>query len=775
MLSMPIILTTNYGTQSINTSGLTIPSRVAVDNRAPGGKAFVPSLASPPSLSFANTWGGIRNEIGMAVASDSAGNLYEAGSTTSFGFGASDVFLLKYDSSGNLIWQRTWGGNGEDIAQGVASDPGGNIYVTGHTTGFGAVSEDAFLLKFSSSGDLVWQRIWGSTVDDEVFGIAVDSSANIYLTGHTSSSGAGGNDVFLLKFASDGGLLWRKTWGGAGEDIASSLAVSLAGSVYVTGYTTSFGAGGPDVFLLKYDPAGSLVWQRIWGGPDADFGSGVATDFAENIYLTGYTNSFGSGLEDVLLLKFSPAGDLVWAKLWGGAGDDVAFGVSTNPSGDIHVTGYTTSVDAGKKEIFLLRFGSTGELEWEQTLTSMNGAEGRAVIADALGGVLGVGYVSGPPPYTAVSRSFLPSTPTVVLRTTGNQSSPNSPIPVRVPDGMSTIPSGSTSYTAGQDALLFKFVSPTSPSPPLNLQAANGIGMVSLNWNTPLSNGRASIMGYRVYRGTIIGEESLLATIGNLTSYLDTSVLGGTTYYYKLTALNALGESAGSNEAAIISLPSGPQSLQAQAGTMIVALTWRPPAVNGGVNITGYNVYRGTSSGGELLLISLGNQLSYNDSSVSGGLTYFYKVAAVNPSGPGALSNEASAMLQAPPSAPLQLIATARGGVVHLSWNPPMTNGGSPILGYNLYRGTHPGGYVLYRVLENQTAFTDDGTDCLIGYGFCFFYRVTAFNAVGEGPSSNEANPTPAAPLNALSMTSMAIIFLSVLLVTVAVRRLRVQ
>ncbi len=779
LLVLPILVSVNHGSQARSASKPQTPAGVSSENQASVDKATVSTAdPSPPTLSYAKTWGGAGNDIAQTLAFDSAGNLYVSGWTGSFGVGASDVFLLKYAPSGTIVWQRTWGGEGDDVAQGMSVDATGNVYVTGHTTGFGSASEDIFLVKFSSAGDLVWQRIWGGTGDDEGFGVAIDSSNNIYVTGHTSSSGAGGSDALLLKFDSGGGLIWQKTWGGGGDETAVSVAVSSTESIYMTGYTTSFGAGGPDAFLLKYDQEGNLLWQRTWGGVGADFGSSVAADLAENAYVTGNSRSMGSGANDVFLLKFTPAGNLVWERLWGGAGDDIANGVSTNPSGDIQVTGSTTSLDTGNQKIFLLRYSSAGNLLWQQTLASSNGDGSNAVIADASGGVLGAGYVNGPPPYTSSSPSLSSSTPTLVPGTIGSPSL-SSLVPVRVPSGAVTNPSGSTSYAGGQDALVFKFQAPTIPSPPLNLQAANSIGGVNLNWSPPSSNGGAPITGYRVYRGTMLGGESQLATIGGGTSYVDTSVLGGTSYYYELTALNALGESVSSNEVAIISLPAAPEALQAQGGIGLVTLTWRPPSVNGGVSITGYNVFRGASSGGESLLVSLGDQLTYDDRAVTGGVTYFYEVAAVNPSGQGALSNEAIPVPPVPqtaPSAPLELMATAQGGVVYLSWNPPTTNGGSPILGYYLYRGAgQPLAYVLYRVLSNQTAFTvDDGTDCLFSYGYCFFYRVTAFNALGEGPSSNEANPRQAAPLSAFSMTSMAIIFLSVVFVTLAVKRLRV-
>lgn len=182
----------------------------------------------------------------------------------------------------------------------------------------------------------------------------------------------------------------------------------------------------------------------------------------------------------------------------------------------------------------------------------------------------------------------------------------------------------------------------------------------------------------------------------------------------------------------------GAPALSASAGNAVVHLTWTAPS-DGGSAITNYKVYRGTSSGGETSLTTLGNVTSYDDTAVSNGTSYFYKVSAVNGVGEGSLSNEATATPQAAaskPSAPQNLTAApARGKGTQLSWSPPSSNGGSPITGYNIYRGTGAGGETLLTFVGNVTSFKDTSTS----RGVTYFYYVKAVNAVGEGPASNEA------------------------------------
>ena len=185
----------------------------------------------------------------------------------------------------------------------------------------------------------------------------------------------------------------------------------------------------------------------------------------------------------------------------------------------------------------------------------------------------------------------------------------------------------------------------------------------------------------------------------------------------------------------------GAPTLSASSGNAVVHLTWTVPS-DGGSPITNYKVYRGTSSGGETLLTTLGNVTSFDDTAVANGTTYYYKVSAVNGVGEGAQSNEASATPQAgatAPSAPQNLTAqAAKGKGVQLSWSAPASNGGSPITGYNIYRGTFSGGETPTPLASvgNVTSFKDTSTT----RGQTYYYIVKAVNAVGESPASNEAS-----------------------------------
>jgi fibronectin type 3 domain-containing protein len=291
----------------------------------------------------------------------------------------------------------------------------------------------------------------------------------------------------------------------------------------------------------------------------------------------------------------------------------------------------------------------------------------------------------------------------------------------------------------------------TVPSAPTGLVASAGNASVVLSWTVPNSDGGSPITGYNVYRGTAPGGEGGTPVATNVasSSFTDTGLANGTTYYYKVAAVNAAGTSPQSGEASATpqpaaTAPSAPQSLTAVGSNGAVQLSWTAPASNGGAAVTGYNVYRGTSAGGEGSTPVATNVTTtgFTDTGLANGTTYYYTVKAVNSAGTSPPSTEASATPHATvPSAPLGVTASAGNAAVTVSWSAPASNGGSPVTGYNVYRGTSPGGEGGTPVASNVTAtsFTDTG----LANGTTYYYRVAAVNAAGTSAQSSEVSATP--------------------------------
>jgi parallel beta-helix repeat protein len=281
------------------------------------------------------------------------------------------------------------------------------------------------------------------------------------------------------------------------------------------------------------------------------------------------------------------------------------------------------------------------------------------------------------------------------------------------------------------------------PSAPIGLAASPGNRQAILTWSPPADNGGLPITSYSIYRGNFSGGETFLVTIGNVLAYTNTGLNNGQTYFYRVSAWNAMGEGAKSNEASTTPAvpPSEPSDLIANGGIGQVSLQWLPPIDNGGSPVTGYRLYRGTSPGGETLLITLGNVQTYLDGGLNKGTTYYYQVTALNAVGEGRRSVERSATTAVEPTAPRNPRAVAGNGQVRLSWSAPSSDGGAPITNYRIYKGTSPSGEIFFLELGNVLTYTDAG----LANGQAYYYLISAVNVIGEGIASGEVSATPTA------------------------------
>lgn len=279
--------------------------------------------------------------------------------------------------------------------------------------------------------------------------------------------------------------------------------------------------------------------------------------------------------------------------------------------------------------------------------------------------------------------------------------------------------------------------SSSTPLAPENLQASPGNQQVTLTWNAPYDGG-SPISNYRIYRGDTSGGEVFLTDVGDVLIFTDTGLANGKTYYYRVSAVNALGEGPLSNEASATpaTVPGPPLTLSAVAGDSQITLTWNPPADDGGSPITNYRIYRGTSPGTEVLLSELGNVLSYIDSGLTDGQTYYYKVSAVTNVGEGPKSNEASATPTTHPGAPTGFLAVLSGlssENVTLTWSLSSDDGGGQdsVIGYAIYRGmSYDANATGYNLISSVPSRTSEFIDNLAGEGDTnnYFYRICAID-----------------------------------------------
>jgi hypothetical protein len=239
------------------------------------------------------------------------GGYVVAGQSNSFGAGSSDAWVLKLDAIGNVIWQRTYGGAGYDVANALQPTADGGYVVAGVTTSFGSGLDDAWVLKLDASGNVVWQKTYGGPGGEYARSVQPTADGGYIVAGATMTA-AGALDAWLLKLDAGGDVSWQKTYGGAAGDAAASVQPTADGGYVVAGFTFSFGAGDSDVWVLKLDTGGNVAWQRTYGGPFTDQGTSVRSTGDGGYIVAAYTDSFGAGgARDAWVLKLDANGAIV--------------------------------------------------------------------------------------------------------------------------------------------------------------------------------------------------------------------------------------------------------------------------------------------------------------------------------------------------------------------------------------------------------------------------------------------------------------------------------
>jgi hypothetical protein len=404
------------------------------------GGASVPNVCGAPprsckDIAWTRQLGGATgsDDVGAAIATDAAGNVYVAGRTQGLdgnpSAGFYDAFLVKYDTSGARLWTRQFGSNGADQALGVATSTTGKVYVTGVTDGTfsggtNAGAYDMFVAQYDTDGNPGWAQQIGTISGDVGYAIATDAGGNVFVGGETGGDLNGGvhalgSDLFVIKLDASGNRLWSRQLGAVdpGSAIQNAtgrgVATDAGGSVFVSGFVTggSFDGhasfGQSDVVLAKFDAIGNKLWTRQFGSPGFEYVHGLASDEGGNVYVAGqgYDSLDGNpptNTGGILLIKYDGAGNRIWTRQRASTEYLAAYGVGTDRQGGVFVTGTTTasldgnpSAGDGLDDLFVTKYDTSGNWVWSYQRTQPGEDLGIGVATDGQGGVLVAGAVTG--------------------------------------------------------------------------------------------------------------------------------------------------------------------------------------------------------------------------------------------------------------------------------------------------------------------------------------------------------------------------------------------
>jgi hypothetical protein len=328
---------------------------------------------------FQKTFGGSNTDAAGSVLLTKDGGYIIAGNTSSYGEGSSDIYLIKTNSVGDTIWTRTFGGSDFEACTSIALTSDGGFILTGSTKSFGAGNLDVILLKVSSSGSLLWSKTFGGIEVDFGNELIQTQDGGFLIAGETSSYGSGGYDAYIIKTDQNGNPIWSKTFGGVLSDGVYSIQQTNDNGFVIVGYTRSFGSGVQDVLLLKTDQIGNLIWSKTFGaiGSNQEVGHSIKQTRDNGYVICGYTNSYGAGGYDVYLIKTNSFGLLSWSKTYGGSSNDKGYFVNLTSNGGLILTGETNSFGNGTNDGYIINTDSIGNLIWSNSIGG--------VLSDALG------------------------------------------------------------------------------------------------------------------------------------------------------------------------------------------------------------------------------------------------------------------------------------------------------------------------------------------------------------------------------------------------------
>lgn len=421
-------------------------------------QSYSPVWATSPSGTLKDDVAGTTTDLNgnVLVIGHFASQTITFGSTTltnvgNIANGYTDAYLVKYDSSGNVLWAIRGGGLYNDDCSGISTDGSGKVIITGTTNSayfsFGSVtvqntqSYQVFVVKLDASGSVIWVKLGGGTQNDYASSITTDGIGNVFVSGSFSSStitfgtatlnktpASIGSDFFVVKYDSSGNAQWVRGGGGSQPDVCRGISADPSGNVFISGFfqsssiligTTSLSNssstfGFSDIFVAKYDSSGNLMWAHDFGGNDNEEIYGISADAYGNAYIAGTMGNFditfgnfnltNGGSAFTYIVKFDASGNVLWAK-----NEDVysfLYDISTDIFGNVYLTGNFSDnvitigsvslVNAGDKDFYIAKYDSGGTTLWAQRYGGIFSDNSIEVAIDNNQNIYTVGHFYGP-------------------------------------------------------------------------------------------------------------------------------------------------------------------------------------------------------------------------------------------------------------------------------------------------------------------------------------------------------------------------------------------
>ena len=338
-------------------------------NKIPG---YVPpgaqKKAKKPDLYHAiweKTYGGEDNDIAYGIVALEEGGSAMVGTCRSFNAQYTDICVTRINAKGEMLWRLMLGGKKQDEGKAISRASDGSLLVLGTTKSLAKkYDRDLYVAKVSLAGKLVWEKGIGGDRDEFAGGIAGTDDGGALVVGDSESFGNNYKDIYIVKLSAKGEVLSSRTIGGEKEDSAQALTRTKDGTMVMVGHREVASSGNKDFFVMKLDQNGQKIWAKTYGGTYADTLSGVTASVDGGIVATGKTRSFNSEQTDLSVMKFDAAGTLIWHKIYGFKYYEYGNAVTSTLDGGFMIAGGTNTLGDGGHSIYMLALDKSGKLVW---------------------------------------------------------------------------------------------------------------------------------------------------------------------------------------------------------------------------------------------------------------------------------------------------------------------------------------------------------------------------------------------------------------------------
>jgi uncharacterized delta-60 repeat protein len=319
-------------------------------------------------IQWDKTYGADKEDKAYDVVALKDGTIAMAGATRSFSLGKEDIYVLKTDAKGKMLWEKRLGKARKDIAYAIDDAPGKALYIAGTSKSYSKEGDyDMIVMKLDSNGNVLWGKSLGGAGKDQGYGVVTTRDGGCVVVGKTKSFGHGHYDAYVVKLSSDGKVLWSKAFGGESNDEAQAVTQLADGSLIITGGTESFGAGEFDFYIIKLAANGKKLWERYYGEKKEDMLNCVTPSAKGGFTAAGYTRSYHSHKKDLNVMRCDKDGNILWHKIVGKQNHEIANDIVSMPDDGVLVVGSDKSKGHGKNDIYVLTFDAGGKLTFEKT------------------------------------------------------------------------------------------------------------------------------------------------------------------------------------------------------------------------------------------------------------------------------------------------------------------------------------------------------------------------------------------------------------------------